>query len=92
MHREFPVGDDVEVVVLDVEEGGRRIRLARKGVQVQSPQRPQPTTLRQAPRKRVKPAAQPTAKAPADPPKSRAAFGSLLADKLKAALDQPGSS
>ena len=30
--RAFPVGGEVEVVVLDVEEGGRRIRLSRKAV------------------------------------------------------------
>jgi hypothetical protein len=78
--------------VIGVEESGRRIRLARKGVEIRPPQRPQVAASRPAPRKRVKAAVKREAPPPAAPPSVRSAFGSILADKLKAALDQPGSS
>jgi small subunit ribosomal protein S1 len=78
--RRFAVAEEVEVDVLDVTEGGRRIRLAKKGVQAARTQEPRRESR---PRRGREPKPDgPTQTATVDSP-----FGSLLADKLRAALD-----
>jgi small subunit ribosomal protein S1 len=72
MARRFTIGDSVEVTVVEIADGGRRIRLTRKGVEPEQ-QQPRP---KQAPREDYKP--------PQD--ESQEAFGTSLADKLRAAL------
>jgi small subunit ribosomal protein S1 len=73
MQRRFSVGESVEVTVVEIAEGGRRIRLTRKGVEPEIPQA-QP---RREPREEYRPA-------PKDEPDEP--FGTSLADKLRAAL------
>lgn len=82
----FATGKEVEVSVVDVSEGGRRIRLAAKGVtpQEEAPRRAdgprKPASSRSGPsRDRGNVAAQ-------DP--GAASFGTSLADVLKAALEK----
>jgi small subunit ribosomal protein S1 len=71
-HR-FRVGDSVEVTVVEIGEGGRRVRLARKGARIEREgERRQP---RQPPQERSE----------QEPPSS---FGTSLADKLRAALER----
>lgn len=79
--RRFPVADTVEVEIVEVAPDGKRIRLARKGVDYKAtaaprearPRRPE----RPAPRQDSPPSSEPAG-----------AFGTILADKLKAALGQ----
>jgi small subunit ribosomal protein S1 len=72
LRRRFRIGDRVDVSVVEIDEGGRRIRLVRKGVKPQA----------QAERA---PAREPEPPAPTEAPES---FGTSLADKLRAALGQ----
>jgi ribosomal protein S1 len=77
--RRYPVGSEVEVEVRDLADDGKRIRLARKGVTEVQERRP-----RREPRR-------PRESAPAERPKpaeDAPAFGTSLADKLRAALGQ----
>ncbi len=82
--RRFPVADEVEVEVVEVAEGGRRIRLSRPGL-----------ATRQAEARRVavkktsrKPEPRPRTSDPGPPPEPPTPFGTNLADKLRAALGQ----
>jgi len=80
----FAIGDPVEVTLTSIEEGGRRIRLCRKGIQAgaEAPSTPVPPAAK--PAKPAKPAepAKPAKPAEEPPP----TFGTSLADKLRAAL------
>jgi small subunit ribosomal protein S1 len=71
LRRAFRIGEAVEVTVSAIEDGGRRIRLCRKGM------KPEP----------AEPAPAPEPVADEHPP---AAFGTSLADKLRAALGRGG--
>jgi small subunit ribosomal protein S1 len=77
--RAFSVGAEVEVVVVELSEEGRRIRLTRKGVEIEA--KPPRATSRPRGKKRAPVRDEPT---PVSEPESP--FGSVLADKLKAAL------
>jgi small subunit ribosomal protein S1 len=91
--RRFPVGDEIEVDLVELSEGGKRIRLSKKGVEAKAAG-PARGARRQAKpgrqrRNGPKPAANQHSTAHYD---DQGAFGSLLADKLKAALgkqDEP---
>jgi small subunit ribosomal protein S1 len=76
--RRFQVGQDVEVAVIELSPDGRRIRLARKGVEA----KPREVELKAPARPPAKPAVPPRESA-AEAPSS---FGTTLADKLRAAL------
>jgi len=78
MQRHFSIGDSVEVTVVEITEDGRRIRLTRKGVEPETPQ----SRPKREPREEYKPI-------PKDEPQE--AFGTSLADKLRAALGQTDS-
>jgi len=89
--RRFPAGAEIAVEVVDVQEGGRRIRLAVEGVdrdaaeaaqahRREAPPRPRRESRSEAPRHRDEPQ---TSSHAAGPPGS---FGSHLGDALKAAL------
>jgi small subunit ribosomal protein S1 len=71
--RRFPVGDEVEVEVVEVGERGNRIGLARKGC-----------APRKAARKAPPEPPVPTREAPQEGPPP--AFGNTMAEKLRAAL------
>jgi small subunit ribosomal protein S1 len=73
LRRDFRIGDRIEVSVVEIEEDGRRIRLARKGVEVE-PEEPRVQT--RPPR---------AESAPEEPAPS---FGTSLGEKLRAALGQ----
>jgi len=74
LRRGFHIGDAVEVTVVSIEEGGRRIRLCKQGVK--------PTSEEEMPRSQARSA--PAHEEPAE------SFGTSLADKLRAALGQAG--
>jgi len=76
MKRHFPLGQEIEVEIRELEDDGRRIRLARKGVEAQPERRP-----RTAPR----PDRAPRVDRPT-PAADTPGFGTSLADKLRAAL------
>jgi small subunit ribosomal protein S1 len=89
LSRRFPVGDEIEVDVVELSSNGRRIRLAKKGVEATPA--PVPNGSKRRPRQ-----TQDRAKRPAPAAETRngmqngqEGFGSILADKLRAALDQP---
>jgi small subunit ribosomal protein S1 len=88
----FPVADEIEVVVLEIGDDGRRIRLAKKGVRT-GPE-PRPREAAEKARRGRKHEPPPRDRSEQAAPSSRVAtpFGSLLADKLRAALDQPNRS
>jgi len=88
LSRRFPVADEVEVDVVEIAEDGRRIRLARKGVQ--APSRATPTDRSRPPRKpRRESRRQPEPREQQPTPAAEGeAFGTNLADKLRAALGQ----
>jgi small subunit ribosomal protein S1 len=73
--RSFRIGDRVEVSILEIEDGGRRIRLCKKGIEAQVEKEATP-----APRREER-----QAKKEEEPP---ASFGTNLGDKLRAALGQ----
>jgi small subunit ribosomal protein S1 len=83
LHTRFPIGDDIEVQIVEVDLDARRIRVANKGVRIDAtPVNSKPQA--RAPRRK-------TPRSPARPPSASVSddgngFGSLLADKLKAAL------
>jgi len=83
MHTRFPIGNDIEVQIVEVDVDARRIRVANKGVRIDAaPDNSKPKA--RAPRRG---AARPPARPPAASVSDNASgFGSLLADKLKAAL------
>jgi small subunit ribosomal protein S1 len=78
LERRFPIGTDVEVRVVDVTDGGKRIRLAARGVSVE-PEAPA------APRQ---PPVRPRAEEPPRPRDEEGSFGTSLGDKLRAAFDR----
>jgi small subunit ribosomal protein S1 len=86
LSRRFPLGDEIEVDVVEVSDDGRRYRLKKTGIE----DRPDPSGRRRRPpgrddrradRKLDREAMAAAAEAAAD-----GDFGTLLADKLKAAL------
>jgi small subunit ribosomal protein S1 len=83
LDRRFPIGKEIEVDVVDVEDDGRKIRLALKGVAREAAAPPR------APRR----TRQPAGPVPGEPLQAAAGeagtFGNALADALKAALDKP---
>jgi small subunit ribosomal protein S1 len=87
--RRFPVGEEIEIDVVELSENGRRIRLARKGVEAT------PAAVANGPRRKPRQAKErPRREEAAVEPRNGIAngqegFGSVLADKLRAALDQP---
>ena len=89
--RAFPVADPVEVDVLEIADDGRRIRLARKGVQAEQagraaePRRSSPG--RSARPSRPSRSREPRPDGPTQTSTTDSPFGSLLAEKLRAALD-----
>ena len=95
--RRFTIGDEVEVDVVEVQDDGRRIRLARKGVRASEPQasvprREPPPARRQEPRREPAPRprdAAPSGERPTAPPLGTVTFGTSLGDKLRAALSDP---
>jgi small subunit ribosomal protein S1 len=86
--RRFPIADEIEAVVTELADDGRRIRLARKGVEIQERPTRSPRSRPRDERRRG-PASRPAEVA------SGGEFGTLLADKLRAALggksDTPGT-
>jgi small subunit ribosomal protein S1 len=83
--RRFPVGDEIEVRLVEVTEGGRRIRLARKGVDVEQSA---PVRRERHGRERRDPRAR-SAEERGGAMDTGGPFGTLLAEKLRAALGQP---
>jgi small subunit ribosomal protein S1 len=81
LRKRYGIGDPVEVVVLEVSDDGRRIRLARPGVQRQEATASAPAAPQKPPRR--PPRALEPATTPHEPPGS---FGTSLGDKLRAAL------
>jgi small subunit ribosomal protein S1 len=71
--RRFPIGDRIEISVVEIADGGRRIRLCKKGVKPRHEKEEEPAPEPEAP------------PAPEAPPET---FGTSLADKLRAALGQ----
>jgi small subunit ribosomal protein S1 len=86
--RRFPVGDEIEVDLVELSGDGKRIRLAKKGVEAH-PTGPaergerRPKAGRQ---RRNGPRPEPVDREA--PPAEQEGFGSVLADKLRAALGQ----
>jgi small subunit ribosomal protein S1 len=86
LERRFGIGDPIEVQVVDVQDGGRRIRLSARGVDPRlikaesetKPRRRRPDRMRERRSDRA-PAGQTFSEAPN-------AFGQSLGDKLRAAL------
>ena len=76
MQRQFPLGQEIEVEIRELDDDGRRIRLARKGVEAQAERRPS---------KDSRPRRSPSGDRPA-PVSDTSGFGTSLADKLRAAL------
>ncbi len=91
----FPIGQEVEVRVLEIEESRRRIRLARKGVSVERQDVATPrerASSRNRPDSRERPPRRdsaPSREAPASEPSSP--FGTSLAEKLRDALGRGDS-
>ncbi len=88
MQARFPVGEPVEVTLVDIEDGGRKLRLAKKGV---DPKAPPGRPRQDGPQRTDDPAFRPRRPQRIEgPPVSdgvKGSFGTSLADKLKAALD-----
>jgi small subunit ribosomal protein S1 len=87
--RRFPVGDEIEVDLVELSGDGKRIRLAKKGVEARAAgsgygESRQPRTGRHS-KNGPKPIAEERIGAQTD----QEGFGSILADKLRAALGQP---
>jgi len=88
MRGRYPIGEQVEVEVVDVSSDGRRIRLTRKGVAPVEPEARQAAPQRP---RRARPSGRPQAsrsQPTATIVSGDTAFGQSLADKLKAALDR----
>jgi len=86
LSRRFPVGDEIEVDLVELSGDGKRLRLAKKGVEAK-PSGPGNGAGRQGPRGRQR------RNGPDQVPRERigvqddqGAFGTVLADKLRAAL------
>jgi ribosomal protein S1 len=90
LSRRFPIADEIEVEVVELEDGGRRIRLAAKGARVRAErQRPQRAVADDGPipDRRKRREDKPRRDRPAAPVSSDAGFGLSLAEKLRAALE-----
>jgi small subunit ribosomal protein S1 len=87
LSRRFPVGDEIEVDVVELSGDGKRLRLARKGVDTKPSAPGNGGAGRQAPRGR--PRRDDRQQAPREMigvQDDKGAFGTVLADKLRAAL------
>jgi small subunit ribosomal protein S1 len=84
--REFGIGDEVEVLIVEILDAGRKIRLARKGVDPAAP----PAEETTAPRPRARRAPPKREESP-PPEQPGGSFGTTLADKLRAALEDRDS-
>jgi small subunit ribosomal protein S1 len=80
--RSFGIGDAVEVLVVEILDAGRKIRLARKGVD------PTETPAEAAPGPRPQARRAPPKREEPPPPEPQGSFGTTLADKLRAALGE----
>jgi len=90
MDARFPIEQELEVRIVDADQDARRIRVANKGVRIEAaPGNSKKEARSGARRKSARPQARPPAAAVSD---SADGFGSLLADKLKAALGGGSSS
>jgi small subunit ribosomal protein S1 len=89
LSRRFPIGDEIEVDLVELSENGKRIRLARKGVEAKTagPANGAGRQAKAAGRRRNGPKPAPAKQEGALD--DQEGFGSLLADKLRAALGQP---
>jgi transcriptional accessory protein Tex/SPT6 len=86
--RRFPVGEEIEVDLVELSEGGKRIRLSKKGVEAKAAG-PANGARRQAkPGRHRKNGPKPVTERQGGAQDDQGAFGSLLADKLRAALGQ----
>ena len=88
MARRFPIESDVEVMISEFIEDGRRIRLTAKGVTVA----PEAAAFGTRPRDRGKKKKSPSEASKADidaAMKDAGSFGMSLGDKLRAALGEP---
>ena len=85
LERRFPVGSDVEVDVKEIAEDGRRIRLARTGAKIEESPRGEGRPER---RPRREPRRETRAEPERPPESDSGPFGTILADKLRAALGQ----
>lgn len=82
LRRRFTIGAEIEARVVECTDEGRRIRLAPPALELlEPPAAPQP-----AREPRREPRREPTQRAAEAP--AHSAFGSILADKLRAALDR----
>jgi small subunit ribosomal protein S1 len=88
LSRRFPIGESVEVDVVEVAEDGKRIRLAKAGVKIE-PESPRRTARRTpAGQGKTSRAGREESQRPAGE-QSGEGFGTILADKLRAALERP---
>lgn len=78
--KRFPVGQEIEVDVVDVTDDGKRIRLSMGGAHLRAEPRPAPKPRPERPRERAEQAPKPDPQAPAP------AFGTNLGDMLRAAM------
>jgi predicted RNA-binding protein with RPS1 domain len=86
LERRFPVGDDVEVEVVELSDDKRRIRLAKKGCGPSSRPAVRPARSKTAESRQR---SRPTQKSP-PAVQEVGSFGTSLGDKLRAALRQDG--
>jgi small subunit ribosomal protein S1 len=89
--RNFPLAETVEVQVIEVADGGRKIRLAAKGVDTKKQAEVSMDSPRRSPAKprRKKEGAAEEGPATIASSSNDGSFGTSLADKLRAALGQP---
>lgn len=86
LSRRFPIGETIQVDIVEVSEGGKRIRLAKTGVKIEQ-EAPRRSPARRPPsgEGRRQPARRDDFQRPAQGQQGEG-FGTILADKLKAAL------
>jgi small subunit ribosomal protein S1 len=87
--RRFPVGEEVDVDVVELSSNGRRIRLAKKGAEVTPTAAPNGSKARSRDAKERARSSRSASESRNGAQNGQEGFGSVLADKLRAALDQP---